>query len=121
MNSYYQGKTGFMSPFTLHCITHFKNRQASSDDVVHRLSWHEITTPPSFFNYRICLHIYFKYNFFISLSFHLFSLILTMYFVSFSSNLMLTTTYMCRTLLASVTFNAPYFHYVIQTRTCINS
>jgi hypothetical protein len=32
-----------------------------------------------------------------------------------------TETFKIVHLLASVTFNAPYFHYIIQTRTCINS
>ena len=41
----------------------------------HRRSWHGINPPPFFLTF--CLHIYFQYNFFISLLFHLFFLILT--------------------------------------------
>ena len=48
---------------------------------------------PSFLSF--CLHIYFQYNFFISLLFHLFSLI-SACSCPYSYNLMLTTTYMCR-------------------------
>ena len=76
---------------------------------------------------------------FISLLFHLFFIILTCP-CQYSYNLMLTSNCMCRSyyiiiihkacnsaglkivpLLASSTFIAPYFHYVIQTRTCIHS
>ena len=83
-----------------------------------------------------CLHIYFQENFFISLLFHIFFLILTCS-CQYSYNLMLTATYIFRSyiyiliihkarnsetfdivhLLASVTFNSPYSHYIIQTRT----
>ena len=94
------------------------------------------TTP---FFLTFCLHIYFQYNFFISLLFHLFFLILTCS-CQYSYNLMLRSNCICRSyqiliihkacnsaglkivpLLASSTFIAPYFHYVIQTRTCIHS
>ena len=75
-----------------------------------------------------CLHIYFQYNFFISLLLHLFFLILTCS-CQYSYNLMLTETYMFRSYIliihkarnsetfkivhlpASVTFNAPCFYY----------
>ena len=57
----------------------------------HRRSWHG--PPPLFLTF--CLQIYFQYNFFISLLFHLFFLILTCS-CQYSYNLMLTSNCMCR-------------------------
>ena len=101
----------------------------------HRRSWHG---PPALF-LTFCLQIYFQYYFLISLLFHLFFLILT-FSCQYLYNLMLTSNCMCRPyyiliihkacnsaglkivpLLVSSTFIALYFHYVIQTRTCIHS
>ena len=59
---------------------------------MHRRSWHGITSP---FFLTFCLHIYFQYNFFISLLFHFFFLILTCS-CPYSYNHMLTATYICR-------------------------
>jgi hypothetical protein len=81
-----------------------------------------------FFQLSIYIFIFNKISF-ISLIFHLFFLILTCSCL-FSYNLMLTATYKFRSyiykarnsetfkfvhLLASVTFNAPYVHYIIET------
>ena len=57
----------------------------------HRRSWHGLTP----FVLIFCLQIYFQQNFFISLLFHLFFLILTCS-CQYSYNLMLTTTCMYR-------------------------
>jgi hypothetical protein len=54
----------------------------------HRRSLHEIIPSPLFF-FTFCLHIYFQENFFISLLFHLFFLILTCS-CPYSYNFMLT-------------------------------
>jgi hypothetical protein len=51
--------------------------------------------PPPLFFRTFCLQIYFQWNFFISLLFHLFFLILTC-LCQYSYNLILTTTCMCR-------------------------
>ena len=58
----------------------------------HRRSWHGLTTT---FFLTFCLQIYFQSNFFISLLFHLFFLILTCS-CQYSYNLMLTSNCMCR-------------------------
>ena len=60
--------------------------------VSHRRSWQGLTTPLFL---TFCLHIYFQQNFFISLLFHLFFLILTCS-CQYSYNLMLTLNCMCR-------------------------
>ena len=88
-----------------------------------------------------CLHIYFQYNFVISciistLFPHL-NLFVSIFIQSYAnSNFHVSTLYIyiliidkARNsetlkivhLLASVSFNAPYSHYIIQTRTCIDS
>ena len=114
--------------FTFHFIA---NRFSSS---VHRRSWHG---PPPFSNFLFTnlFSIKFLYFFIISSLFPYFNLFVDQY----SYNLMLTSNCMCRPyidtnnpqgnssglkivpLLASSTFIAPYFHNVIQTRTCIHS
>ena len=58
----------------------------------HRRWWHGLTTPLFL---TFCLQIYFQQNFFISLLFHLFFLILTCS-CQYSCNLMLTSNCMCR-------------------------
>ena len=99
----------------------------------YRRSWHG---PPPFFSNFLFTNL-FSIKFL--LLFHLFFLILTCS-CQYSYNLMLTSNCMCRPyidtnihkacnsaglkivpLLASSTFIAPYFHYVIQTMTCIHS
>ena len=87
--------------------------------------------PPPFLTF--CFHIYFQYNFFIISSlFPRFNLFVSIFKQSYvNSNLNVSTLNILIIqkarnsenlkivhLLASGTFNAPYFHYVIQTWTC---
>jgi hypothetical protein len=113
-------------------------------------SWNEILTV--FFNF-LFTYLWRSWNeiltvFFNFLFTYLFSIIISLFFnfyfylncyCSYSCNLMLPSTCMCRPYILCLstrqdsskvlklyncllcTFNAPYFHYVIETRICINS
>jgi hypothetical protein len=75
-------------------VTTDKNKNMtkhSSSHTPHRRSWHG--PPPLFLTF--CLQIYFQYNFFISLLFHHFFLILPCS-CQYSYNLMLTSNCVCR-------------------------
>ena len=102
--------------------------------------------PPFFFNFLFTylFSIKFLYIFIISSRFPYFNLFVSIFIQSYvNSNLHMSTQYIYELyiniyinypqgkklrecleivhLLASVAFNAPYFRYVIQTRTCINT
>ena len=103
---------------------------------MHRRSWHGITLPPIFnFLFTYLFSIKFLYFFNISSRFPYFNLFVSIFIQSFvNSNLHVSILYILIIhkarysetfkivhLLASVTFNAPYSHYIIQSRICINS
>ena len=81
----------------------------------HRRSWHG---PPPFF-LTFCLQIYFQQNFFISLLFHLFFLILTCS-CQYSYNLMLTSNCMCRPYIDTIIYigstHAIYMQFDVNIR-----
>jgi hypothetical protein len=93
--------------------------------------------PPPFLNFLFTylFSIKFLYFFNISSRFPYFNLFVSIFIQSFvNSNLHVSTLYILIIhkarysetfrivhLLASVTFNTLYFHYIIQSRTCINS
>ena len=102
----------------------------------HRCSWHGITPPPPFnFLLTYLFSIKFLYFFIISSLFPYFNLFVSIFIQSYvNRNLHVSTQYILIIhkarnsetvnivhLLASVTFSSPYSHYIIQTRTCINS
>jgi hypothetical protein len=82
----------FFTQYTDFSCRNDKKRFSYNIHFPHRHSWHGLTTPLFL---TFCLQIYFQSNFFISLLFHLFFLILTCS-CQYSYNLMSTSNCMCR-------------------------
>ena len=118
-------------------ILKFFNLRLFLDCARHRRSWHGLTTPLfSNFLFTNLFSIKFLYFFIISSLFPYFNLFVSIFIQSYVNIKLHVSTLLdtiiihkaCNSaglkivpLLASSTFIAPYFHYVIQTRTCIHS